>query len=297
MRHKGGNAANLRGNGSVIHSEGGHWKDNRCHREHTGEDIVVGGSIDDSSRNDPHRMTMETASCEKNPSSEETENILEGRCCGGIDANRWGCILLGNCSETSCRRQCRTAKCDAVQKSLCLDFDHDGRQEMQAFGLDWLVGSRRRFATGRQWQCGPSMLARPHVTANPYGLTMNVDCWQVVATVSVMGFELLRVCAGGVSRVGNVSCRLQILSESGREIVVSSGGGLRRRLGKEICGKSDGDAVRGLDDRENGVFVSWIRTWSLDLDRAVAGCAPSCNVSCVTSSETGCGCGFDFCVA
>lgn len=242
-------------------------------------------------------MTMERVSCEKNPSSEETENILEGHCCGGIDVNRWGCILLCNCSETSCRRQCRTAKCDAVRKILCLDFDHDGRQEKQVFGLDWLVGSRRRFATGRQWQCGPSMLARPHVTASLYGSRMNVDCWQVVATVSVMGFELLRVCDGGVSRVWNVSCRLQILLESGSEIVVSSGGGLRRRLGKEICGKSDGDAVRGLDDRENGVFVSWIRTWSLDLDRAVAGCVPSCSVSDVTSSETDCGFDFDFYVA
>lgn len=127
MRHKGGNVANSHGNGSVIHSEEAHWKDNRCHHERTAEDIVVGGSIDDSSQNDPHRMTMEMASCEKNPSSEETENILEGHCCGGIDVNRWGCILLDNCSETSYRRQCRTAKCDAVRKILCLDFGHDGR--------------------------------------------------------------------------------------------------------------------------------------------------------------------------
>jgi hypothetical protein len=115
-------------------------------------------------------------------------------------------------------------------------------------------------------------------------------------TDSVIHFEM--TCDGGVrSRVGSVSSQPQISSGNGVEMSALNGGGCRR-FGREIYGKNGGDAVKNLDGRWNGVFVSSIRwPWSFELGCAEAGCGFSCSVSYEMNSRIGCGCGFDSCVA
>lgn len=110
-------------------------------------------------------------------------------------------------------------------------------------------------------------------------------------------FEMFRTCDGGVrSRVGCVSSQPQISPGNGVEIFASNSDGCRR-IGRGICGKNGGDAVKNLDGRWNDVFVSSIRLWSFGLGCAEVGCEPSCSVSYETGSRIGCGCGFDSCVA
>lgn len=136
------------------------------------------------------------------------------------------------------------------------------------------------------------------MTANPYGSKANDGvCQQEMETDFVIRFEMLRTCDGGVrSRVGCVSSQPQISPGNGVEIFASNGGGCRR-IGRGICGKNGGDAVKNLDGRWNGVFVSSIRPWSFGLGCAAAGCESSCSVSYERGSRIGCDCGFDSCVA
>lgn len=132
------------------------------------------------------------------------------------------------------------------------------------------------------------------MTASPYDVKWSADCCQLAVTEFSMDFGAPRVSGGAGSRVETFSCRSR---EIEMEISALSGVGPRGRLGQEICGKSDDDAVGSLDDQSNGVFVSWSRSWTRDRGRAVADCESPYSASCVTSSRTGCGCGCGSCVA
>lgn len=136
------------------------------------------------------------------------------------------------------------------------------------------------------------------MTASPYDVRWSAaDCWQLAGTDFLTGSGALRVSGGAGSRVETFSCHLPTWRGIEREISAWNGGGPRGRPGQGICGRSDVDAVGSLDDRSNGVFVSWSRPWTRGLGRAAADCEPSYSASCVTSSKTGCGCGCGSCVA
>lgn len=124
----------------------------------------------------------------------------------------------------------------------------------------------------------------------------DVVCQKAMENEFVIRFEM--TCDGGVrSRVGSVSSQPQISLGNGVEIFASNVGGCRR-FGRGICGKNGGDAVKNLDGRWNGVFVSSIRwPWGFGLGCAEAGCESSCSVSYEMDSRIGCGHGFDSCVA
>lgn len=91
---------------------------------------------DRSIQNDLRHMTKKMESYEKNQNSEETEKILGDHCYDEVDANRRRYILHDNCSETSYRRRCLTARYDAARGCLFLAFPLDGPGEIEALGLD-----------------------------------------------------------------------------------------------------------------------------------------------------------------
>lgn len=288
---------NSRGNGFAIHSEGGHWEHScYCHGYTVGGIAVVVNIGGRSIQNDSRHMTRKMESCERNQDSGATENILEDHCYDETDANRRHYILRGNYSETSYRRRCLTAKYDAARLYFFLVFPLDGYGEIEVLGLDWPIGNWRHLSIGRQWQCGLSEQDRPLVTANLYDSSKASDvvCQNGMENDFVIRFEM--TCDGGVrSRVGSVSSQPQISSGNGAEIFASNVG---RRSARGICGKNGGDAVKNLDGRWNGVFVSSIQwPWSFELGCAEAGCESSCSVSFEMDSRIGCGYGFDSCVA